>query len=442
MQNTPLGVKNSLLRRGYSMSRQVTAILLAVSFILTPMQIAFAKEAAPPIKSTPKESLASPPGDTAVKDKTDPGKRPAITLPLPAQSHANPPGLNKGKDAPPPVNDGGFSILSADDDFPFTYERLNHANAPKLTPNENVGSFQYAIPIITPPGRNGLGPDLALTYDSSDSKNEYFGLGWSLNIPYIERINRTGAENLYSDNYFSSSLDGELKAEASSSMEMMSSEGGGFLLNEQKMTTEGQTSLASAISDPAQVSISQMLEGKTPAERANIKSSEIVKVVSPGEYQDGVSGALINIQSIETIDGRVQIFARASKNGGQLGFGSDGSVDIERFRIFDPRILVDDPNGTITRVATRADGTTYERHLREDWSRRRDKHWRRSSRLSARRREPSSRARWAKPLTRTTRNRVKEEEIRRPMAYKIPTPHRYHGPQRLPLAAAGHSTRW
>jgi hypothetical protein len=27
---------------------------------------------------------------------------------------------------------------------------------------------------------------------------------------------------------------------------------------------------------------------------------------------------------------------------------------------------VDDPNGTVTRLATRADGTTYERHLRED----------------------------------------------------------------------------
>jgi hypothetical protein len=292
--------------------KQTTAILLTVSFILSPMQIAFAKEAIPPEKSSAKETPTAPSAEKVTTDKADPGKRPTITLPLPAQSHADPPGLHKGEDVPPPEENGALSILS-DDDFPFTYERLNHSNTPKLTPNESTGAFQYALPILTPPGRNGLDPKLALVYDSSLTKNEYLGLGWATNIPYIERINRIGAENLYTDNYFSSSMDGELKA-ASSSMEVMSLEGGGFLLNEtENSTTEGQISLASDVSDPSQENISQMLEGKTAAERADIKSSEIVKVVTPGEYQDGVFGALINIQSIEKIDGGVQILARASK---------------------------------------------------------------------------------------------------------------------------------
>src|SRR3990167_4421757 len=45
----------------------------------------------------------------------------------------------------------------------------------------------------------------------------------------------------------------------------------------------------------------------------------------------------------------IELFARAWRGTQQLGFGADGSVEIERFRIFNPPILVDDPNGTIIR---------------------------------------------------------------------------------------------
>src|SRR3990167_1069334 len=42
-----------------------------------------------------------------------------------------------------------------------------------------------------------------------------------------------------------------------------------------------------------------------------------------------------------------------AKRGTELrGFGADGSVEIERFRIYNPPILVDDPNGTIIREWT------------------------------------------------------------------------------------------
>jgi hypothetical protein len=43
----------------------------------------------------------------------------------------------------------------------------------------------------------------------------------------------------------------------------------------------------------------------------------------------------------------VEVFAKGWKNGKQLGFGKDGSVEIERFRIFNPPILVDDESGDI-----------------------------------------------------------------------------------------------
>src|SRR5262249_51876260 len=44
----------------------------------------------------------------------------------------------------------------------------------------------------------------------------------------------------------------------------------------------------------------------------------------------------------------------------------DGSIDIERFRIFNPPILVEDPNGDINQEWTDDDGAHHTRHLRED----------------------------------------------------------------------------
>lgn len=55
----------------------------------------------------------------------------------------------------------------------------------------------------------------------------------------------------------------------------------------------------------------------------------------------------IEIIEVNEIEGGVEIFARAWSNGQQIGFGNNGSVDIERFRIFNPPILVPDPNGEI-----------------------------------------------------------------------------------------------
>ncbi len=73
------------------------------------------------------------------------------------------------------------------------------------------GAFVYSLPIITPPGRNGVEPQLQLSYNSQNKDgSNLFGLGWSINIPYIERMNKDGADKLYSESYFVSSMDGEL----------------------------------------------------------------------------------------------------------------------------------------------------------------------------------------------------------------------------------------
>lgn len=77
-------------------------------------------------------------------------------------------------------------------------------------------------------------------------------------------------------------------------------------------------------------------------ERATFKGREIAKVCRPKTEKRGDLD--IEITEIVPMEGGITVFARAYKNGKQLGFGADGSVDIERFRIFNPPILV--PDGT------------------------------------------------------------------------------------------------
>jgi RHS repeat-associated protein len=73
------------------------------------------------------------------------------------------------------------------------------------------GAFTQSLPLDIPPGRNGLQPDVTLDYNSQRTQDSIVGYGWQLSIPYIQRLNKTGSQNLYSSNaYFSSSIDGEL----------------------------------------------------------------------------------------------------------------------------------------------------------------------------------------------------------------------------------------
>jgi hypothetical protein len=113
-------------------------------------------------------------------------------------------------------------------------------------------------------------------------------------------------------------------------------------------------------------SVLPALEGKSTSERADIKAAAIVATNPVGEYQNDTYGLHIEIQSVSKIDGGVQVFARAWKDGKQLGFGRDGSVEIERFRIFNPPILVQDPKGSIVGVGTDKYENRVETTYRED----------------------------------------------------------------------------
>lgn len=60
-----------------------------------------------------------------------------------------------------------------------------------------TGSFGYSVPIACPPARNGSEPGLALAYSSSGELG-WCGMGWDLNIGYIERNARDGFPIVYS----------------------------------------------------------------------------------------------------------------------------------------------------------------------------------------------------------------------------------------------------
>ncbi|MFA6023721.1 MAG: SpvB/TcaC N-terminal domain-containing protein [Candidatus Gracilibacteria bacterium] len=73
------------------------------------------------------------------------------------------------------------------------------------------GAFTYSLPLTLPAGRSGLQPSLSLNYNSQGMGwDSFYGSGWSLGIPAITRLNKTGVNTMYDENNFSSSLSGEL----------------------------------------------------------------------------------------------------------------------------------------------------------------------------------------------------------------------------------------
>jgi RHS repeat-associated protein len=60
-----------------------------------------------------------------------------------------------------------------------------------------TGSFTYSVPIACAPARNGSEPNLTLGY-SSGGENDWCGMGWKLDIGFIERNTKDGFPMKYS----------------------------------------------------------------------------------------------------------------------------------------------------------------------------------------------------------------------------------------------------
>ncbi|MCX6735655.1 MAG: DUF5011 domain-containing protein [Candidatus Parcubacteria bacterium] len=76
--------------------------------------------------------------------------------------------------------------------------------------DESTGALLYEYPINIPKGRNGMEPELLLRYNSQNKENSVYGSNWSDSLPFVERMNKKGTDTIFANNYFTSSLDGEL----------------------------------------------------------------------------------------------------------------------------------------------------------------------------------------------------------------------------------------
>jgi RHS repeat-associated protein len=98
-----------------------------------------------------------------------------------------------------------------DDSVPYDPNKDAIQNTFKVKADEASGALTFEYPIELPEGRNGMIPNIGFTYNSQNTSNEYIlGYGWTMSIPYIERVNKKGVDRLYVENYFTSSLSGEL----------------------------------------------------------------------------------------------------------------------------------------------------------------------------------------------------------------------------------------
>ncbi len=129
---------------------------------------------------------------------------------------------------------GGAQTLSlgdGDDQLP-PYLRDSGPERTRADQSAATGAFTYDYAITVPPGRNGMEPHLSLSYSSQDrDEASAFGYGWNISIPYIERYNVEGMQNLYSTTspHFYSSLSGELATTSDSSVFLARSDDGSYL---------------------------------------------------------------------------------------------------------------------------------------------------------------------------------------------------------------------
>jgi hypothetical protein len=64
--------------------------------------------------------------------------------------------------------------------YPAFAQEIVVASGAKVTDPTNTGAASAAVPIEVPPGRNGIAPNLALTYNSN-AGNGWIGVGWGKN---------------------------------------------------------------------------------------------------------------------------------------------------------------------------------------------------------------------------------------------------------------------
>src|SRR6185369_10289844 len=194
-------MNNFLVFLGSTNAKKLTAFLLAFFILLTPFAPIFAQEIS---SSIPIEQSAPGPSAPTI-DQTDLAPA-AEDVPV-VEAKPNPDIKPINGDTEPSSN----SLVNNDPSTGLapSVNAIIKQQVPQ--PDAASGALTYSYPIAIPPGRNGLQPSLSLNYNNQNGQHDsIFGYGWSVSIPYIERVNKTGSDKLYSSSYYNSSLSGEL----------------------------------------------------------------------------------------------------------------------------------------------------------------------------------------------------------------------------------------
>jgi len=220
--------------------KKLTAILLTFLFLTTPFSWVFAQEAtitSPGVSVISSVPEADKPLTTSPENLTPPILEMAPVTHEPVNTDVqSDTSANTSEKMEDTKSDGkGTQLLTASSPFqPLvdSSDPYKPTNKNLLEVDKNTGGLNNKYIISVPPGRNGLQPDLALTYNSQNRQDAgVFGYGWGVNIPYIERFNKTGSEKLYSTStpsYFLSSMDGELATTTATSTYVSRIDNGNF----------------------------------------------------------------------------------------------------------------------------------------------------------------------------------------------------------------------
>ncbi len=112
--------------------------------------------------------------------------------------------------------------------------------------------------------------------------------------------------------------------------------------------------------------VHEALEFTLPSDRGTVKGEQIAKIQVISKTQRG--DYWIEVVDMKARNNGVEVFVKAwDKNNNQIGFGRDGTVEIERFVIVNPPILVPDSTGDIIQEWTdEFTGEVKQRKLKED----------------------------------------------------------------------------
>jgi RHS repeat-associated protein len=189
---------------------RLTAVLLAFLFVLTPVvPVLAAEEPAVPVESSEPISEVSPVDNPEALPEVPSDPESILESPDNTDSDA----MKDKKDKPKDEEPQPTALASSGAVGPLSQLGKISESKNRLTPevDDLTGSLIHKYQIVIPPGRNEMTPGVSLVYNSSSSSSDsIIGSGWSIDIPSIQRMNKDGIDNLYSESYYVSSLDGEL----------------------------------------------------------------------------------------------------------------------------------------------------------------------------------------------------------------------------------------